>query len=67
MLINNPQHPSSFLLQAHLALETLCPFRLIRRWTRLPVTIRMVTCKFPTHMAYVIAEPCIGNKGLSVR
>ncbi len=27
-----------------------------------PVTTRMVTCKFPTHMAYVIAEPCIGTK-----
>jgi hypothetical protein len=34
MLISNPQHAVS-LLQAHLALETLCPFRLIWRWKRL--------------------------------
>jgi hypothetical protein len=34
MLISNTQHALS-LLQAHLALETLSPFRLIRRWKRL--------------------------------
>jgi hypothetical protein len=30
MLINNPQHPLSFPFQAHPALETHGPFRLIR-------------------------------------
>src|ERR1035437_6285447 len=34
MLISNPQHAVS-LLQAHLALETHLPFRLIWRWKRL--------------------------------
>jgi len=34
MLISNPQHAVS-LLQAHLALETHLPFRLIWHWKRL--------------------------------
>jgi hypothetical protein len=36
MLISNPQHAVS-LLQAHLALETHLPFRLIWHWKRLYV------------------------------